>query len=772
MVRLLLFLLTFEATCQAGPSVKAGPLDELPIQNQWLDTACPQAIADARQAFDRSPSEVPLELELARTLAGCRQFGEAVSHYRRVASANPNNADVLAEYGDLLLGDRRTEEAIQAFRKAPALDPGHPGARIGLAQGLAAAGTYPEALLRYGEVLATSPNNYDALQGKAFVLYWTHDFAASRHAFEKLAERNPGDHQNIEALEAIARTEAGVDDDGLRPGAGASAKEWLTYWQQRVARHPDDRAALKGIAYNETLLDDSAAAIRDYEKVIALYSDDREARLELARLLAREGKYEIPISLYQGVLKQTPDDPQVLESLAQVLVWAGSLAEAASHYQRLCALDPANGRYQLELARVELRRGNYAAARQTIAELLSLDPSSYDARLELADLDVRQGNFSEAEKGYDYLLRRNPQHGRALYGKARVVYYRGDALTAFEMASALVRDHPGDFDALVLLANADRARHDRHGAFEALKRAEWLSPDNPEVKSLRDRLQEEARVSLHTTASYAREIGKPGQSGDALAGEDLRSFAYGTTFQADLLPRTQSSFSLTSLPSESPYGAIQGGVAPSEFLYHQSTRITSWIKAAGGIGLMRFGQGTVENIPTVATPVPSAGVRPLGLAGVTLVPSPELTFDLNWSQSGVPLTPLSVRLGVIDRRTQAMLNAFPDRRTELHFEYHQDDFASQTYAHTKYLPPQVIVVNKADHNYAKGGSVTVTRNLIGSRAFGFDAGYWGLAYSFADTEHQAYLGFFAPGFYQRHLATTRLMRVYNRWSTAPTSMGR
>src|SRR5205823_2691954 len=125
-----------------------------------------------------------------------------------------------------------TAESIQVLEDLLRLDPANTDARLSLAQAHAVLGQYPEAAARYDEVLAASPENYDALQGKAFVLYWTKQFAPARKIFQDLNAKRPDDVQNSEALNRIARAEEGARWEAHRPPPGSSSEDFARYYEK------------------------------------------------------------------------------------------------------------------------------------------------------------------------------------------------------------------------------------------------------------------------------------------------------------------------------------------------------------------------------------------------------------------------------------------------------------------------------------------------------------------------------------------------------------
>ena len=657
---------------------------------------CTESINYSRKALALSPGDTALELRMARSLVMCQQYAEAIPRFQRVVAAQPNSPAALAELGTALLRARRTADAVEVFRKVLQMNPQHTDAKIGMALALAAEHNYDEALHSYNEILRTSPDNYDALQGKAFVLFWTGKFTEARAIFQNLAIKKPDDRQSAGALDAIRRAEEEAKWTALRPASGASPEAYLAYYDQRLAAYPDDVAALRGRAYTQTQLNNETAAIQDYRKAIELAPDDLSAKKELARLLGRQGQYDESIRLSREVLKDSPDDTGAQENLARAYVWSHQDREALQAYQSLLAREPSNTAYKMEVARLEIRLQDNAAARQSLNAVLASDPSNRDARLALAQLDYGQGDRASALNNYNEILKQNPQDTSALLGKARIAYYQGDTKQAYAAASDVVAAEPNNFDAVFLLASIEHARGRRRQTREFLDRAEQISPNNPEVVAMKSRLREETAVTIHTSATYAREIGPPGtetlgaipvsyigiatdtagnpvrdpktgvpvpsvlqtalsqRTLSGLSNEDVRYQAYGVTIGVPLFPKVDSYFSFTSLPTQSPTPSIRGAVAPWTFVSRHAWHPSRFLTIRGGAGLARFGPADIQRSPDLSgdlanlverygpsvtdalgiteQTVHGSHYKPVGLAGATIAPSKKFSIDLDWTR--------------------------------------------------------------------------------------------------------------------------------------------
>jgi tetratricopeptide (TPR) repeat protein len=602
------------------------------------------------------------------------------------------------------------------------------------------------------------------LQGKAYVLFCKDDFNGAQSIFEALEQKDPNDAQNSEALKEIARAEDAARWKALQPAADASPQSWINFYRKRLESDPKDRDALKGLSYQESQANQPNAAIQDYRHVLEIYPDDRDSKLELARLLSLDRQYTEATSLYRQALAQDPQDTNVQASLALVYVWSGQPQEALAIYGHLLGTDSSNASYLLAAAQMEMQLKNYHAAREKLGSLLAIDPANRDARLELARLNTFEGQYDAALKDYNILLNQDPQDPAALLGKARISFYQGKLPEAHTAATEALEKRPNDFSSVFLLASIEHAQHHRRKTLTLLAQAEKLSPGDAEVASLRNRVLSESRVTVSTTVAYAREIGPPSQSNGrtGLANEDLRLFTYGTTIGMDLFPKTTSYVSFTSVPADSPPGplrdsngnqiptGITGATAPYNFLYRQSTRFNRRLTVRGGAGFARFGPGEFVPIPGQIGLVKGAAERPVGLAGVSIGITNNLSLDLDATKSAITYTPVSARLGVIEDRLRGRINFFFDSRTQLHLAYWYGRYTSEDYFHT-------LVVNganenyvQADHDQGRGGSIIFNRQVFHSPGFSLDAGYEGFIFGFAGQAQNVFMGFFNPSFYQRH----------------------
>ena len=524
---------------------------------------------------------------------------------------------------------------------------------------------------------------------------------------------------------------------------------------------PGNSLPLKQSAVAYLRRGDFAAAIQAYKQALELDPNDRELKLGLARVLSLSGHQEESKSLYQDLLAKTPEDADALEGLGHAFLRSDHPLEARSVFARLLAMHPANPEFQIDLARVETRLGHYKQAREILSSVLTVQPRNREARLQLAYVKLCQGRYAAALADFTQLLKVDPTDFDALLGNARVFYFRGDIAYSYVLVNKLVEDRPNDFDALFLLANLERARHHRRQALELLARLNQMSPGNPEARQIERSLREEQEVTFHASASYARETSAGNGSPDLIgfSGQDLRRFGYESMFDFSALPRTRSSISFDVMPATSP-GGIGGAVVPSQFTYRQTTPILANLILRGGVGLIRFGPGALQNIPGQSQPVSAATCRPLGFLGASYALKTNLTLDLSLARDAVPYTPLSVRMGVMETRLDGGLKFSFAPHTELRVDLFLARYSSIRFQQRDLLngTPR-LVEGTAVREQAHGGSVTLVRNILRLEHSSIDMGYEGRVFGFAGSQPRIYMGFFTPSFYQVHQLTARLSGI-------------
>ena len=222
------------------------------------------------------------------------RYAEAHAAYDTALELRPDSPGLLNDIGVLLEKQGRHEEAIARYRETLRLNPQHRTAMQNLATLLINAGTslsnqsrHEEAIARYREALRLNPQHRTAMQNLATLLInagtslsnqGRHEEAIAR--FREALRLNP-QHQTTMINIASVRMNQG------RYAAGLAAA------QKVIARYPDDAQAHHLAGFGLFHLNRKAAALRHYDRALALDPNLTLAREQRKRFFApttREGR--------------------------------------------------------------------------------------------------------------------------------------------------------------------------------------------------------------------------------------------------------------------------------------------------------------------------------------------------------------------------------------------------------------------------------------------------------------------------------------------------
>ncbi len=160
--------------------------------------------------------------------------------------------------------------------------------------------------------------------------------------------------------------------EALLAGDAAAA---LGIYERLSALFPDERTALLGraLALEQLGRKDEARAL--YQIVLADDPDDLSARIALISLIAERAPGEA-LQLLRRLTPHHPRDARLPEQIGLIMAAQNQLDGAIAELHRAAALDPANVRYQINLAVVQDRAGRAEAAIECYRAALRLAAES------------------------------------------------------------------------------------------------------------------------------------------------------------------------------------------------------------------------------------------------------------------------------------------------------------------------------------------------------------------------------------------------------------
>jgi tetratricopeptide (TPR) repeat protein len=265
----------------------------------------------------------------------------------------------------------------------------------------AAAGHFDRAAQLFRSVLASTPENSDALSGLVDSLVATGHWRDSLPVLERLVQLQPNNAERVfqfgqmkswqggqrtAALDLLKRATA-LDprnmkyqeyyaevlswDEGSRPQA-------LSILKGLLDAHPNDENVLltyvEILSWNRTTRPE---ALDSYRKVLTQNPNDARALTGEAQLLAWDGHSSQALGIYEQVLQRDPNNVAALRGKAQILGWRGDYAQAKNLLQQAHGLAPDDSATMLELSRSEYELGDYGQAREDLAEVKDIDTADY-----------------------------------------------------------------------------------------------------------------------------------------------------------------------------------------------------------------------------------------------------------------------------------------------------------------------------------------------------------------------------------------------------------
>ena len=388
-----------------------------------------EAETTLRRALDSHPRDLDLLNNLSRILTQANNMAGSETVMRLMVAAEPTSIDHRVRLARFYVGQGAQNKAEAVLREAIALDPNSEQRRIMLAElfvntkDVAAA---EQVLLDAAEQIPHSTHiqfglsalyrktgqDLKARQRYALLVKEYTDKPVGLEAKVKLAEMDfvegkqvDAERQVQEVLKANPRSSDGLILTGRMALARRNGKEAVQAFRTVLHDQPELATIhyLLGQAYQ--LTGDMNLAKDSFERAVALYPDQMDAKRSLAVLESKSGRYQQARIRLDDLLKQRPDDvialdmlmtldlvtknwqgaEQTLTRLRQISTGSNSTAllaegrfyeaqrrlrEASRVYERAVALAPNEPEPLLSLVKVEVALGQAIQSRTRLEALL------------------------------------------------------------------------------------------------------------------------------------------------------------------------------------------------------------------------------------------------------------------------------------------------------------------------------------------------------------------------------------------------------------------
>ena len=420
------------------------------------------ALTQLRALVDALPGNSQAVSNLIRFVRSKSGDEAARAELQRITDASdaPFELELMLAQFDVETGS--TERAMDGLRALIEREGGDPNrARLALARLLEREQKSAEADALVKEVLATDPNNVDALVMQISRLLDRDDLTTAAQKLRLALNEAPDDVRllllagrtqellgNIDlASDRLARA---VRLDEYRARSVDRYVQFLLRTERYTAaeivlaeaarRYPEEKSLLDLLGFTRVRLENWPGAM-EAARGLERLDPDRARQLRAAVLIAQEkfdegagllrdlpedarqrsasvaalvqtymqaGQAPEAVAFLDGLIEENPQDIQALGIRGNLHAAAGELDEAEARYRQILELDPGNGGAHSALARVAGLRGDNEESERIIRSGLNASPQNVILLARMAQIHEVKGEFDAAIDVYEQLYAQVP----------------------------------------------------------------------------------------------------------------------------------------------------------------------------------------------------------------------------------------------------------------------------------------------------------------------------------------------------------------------------
>ena len=373
-------------------------------------------------------------LEAAERYFQEKRFAEARLEYINVLQLEATNVVALERLGTICYDQGQTHQAFGLLLKAKSLGLTKAGSRLKLARLLLSVGEVDKARDEATAVLASSPENDEALLLLGDAIAKPAQLEETEAQLRALLAQNPNRAATHVALGKLA----------LMRGDGAACAAELNKAVELEPKSTVAHLALAGLAWSQgnvtnaheqfkTAVElagddwpirlkwaefkfrtgDPGEAVRIVQSIIETAPKNIPALLGLARMTLAQGKPEESLAYSQRILDDKVPEFEAMQLHAQAVLAKGDVPQATKEFEQLRDKLPKVPQMHYNLALAYLKSKRIPEASATLRQAIALDPNFVDAVLLEAQLSIRQRDFASGVKAVSDLLTRSPKAERA-----------------------------------------------------------------------------------------------------------------------------------------------------------------------------------------------------------------------------------------------------------------------------------------------------------------------------------------------------------------------
>jgi len=215
-------------------------------------------------------------------------------------------------------------------------------------------------------------------------------------------------------------------------------------YNKALAIKPDYAEAHYNLGNTLKELGQLDVAVKNYEQALAIKPDYAEAHSNLGNTLQERGQLKAAVKRYEKAIAIKPDYAEAQCNLGNTLKELGQLKAAVKRYEKALAIKPdfAEVYYNLGVTLQEL--GQLGAAVKSYEKVLAIKPDYAEARCNLGNTLQELGQLEAAVKRYEQALAIKPDYAEAHYNLGNTLQELGQvgaAVKSYEQALVIKPDY-------------------------------------------------------------------------------------------------------------------------------------------------------------------------------------------------------------------------------------------------------------------------------------------------------------------------------------------